>query len=138
VLGLVRGDIRDRWRMSGPVAAAEIAVAPLVARVFEDPAAQPVPGYPSIRRDMAIVVDETVSHAELVGAIREAGCRELTAVELFDIFRGEEIGKRKKSLAYSLEYRSMDRTLTDEEANGFHEAVKDALRARLDVRFREG
>jgi len=69
--------------------------------------------------------------------ITEAAPRELTGVRLFDIFSSERTGKGKKSMAYSLVYRSGEKTLTDEEANAFHDSIKEALRKELGAQIRE-
>jgi phenylalanyl-tRNA synthetase beta chain len=70
--------------------------------------------------------------------MRRSGPPELTGIELFDIYEGEGIGAGRRSMAYSLEYRSPERTLTDDEANAMHETVKQALRRELGVDVREG
>jgi phenylalanyl-tRNA synthetase beta chain len=62
---------------------------------------------------------------------------ELTDIRLFDIFRSEEMGQGRRSLAYSLTYRSAERTLTDEDANRYHEAVKAGLKSELNVDIRD-
>mgnify|MGYP000723733853 CR=1 FL=1 len=136
LLGLVRDDIRRELRIPEPVGIAEMELEVLLGR-RHIPKVQPVPIYPAVVRDVALVVDETVRHEEVLGIIKKSAPPELTAVELFDIFRGSAIGLGRKSLAYSLTYRSSERTLTDEEANRYHEAVKAALRSELKAEIRE-
>jgi phenylalanyl-tRNA synthetase beta chain len=138
LLGLVRADIRRTWRMAEPVALAELSAAPWLRAGRAGPALRPVPAYPAVVRDVALVVDEGVTHDSIVRAMRESAPEELTRIELFDIFRGEGIGAGRKSVAYSLVYRSMCRTLTDEDANRYHEAVKDAVKRKLNAQIREG
>jgi phenylalanyl-tRNA synthetase beta chain len=94
--------------------------------------------FPSMSRDMALVVQQSVSHEDIMAIIRQNAGPELEKIELFDIFEGDAIGAGKKSMAYSVTYRSSARTLTDEEANVYHERVKDAIRSSLDVVIREG
>jgi phenylalanyl-tRNA synthetase beta chain len=86
---------------------------------------------------MALIVDQGIRHEDIVSAIRQAAPEELEQVSLFDIFEGQSIGSGKKSMAYSLTYRSSTRTLTDEEANAYHNNVKKALGSALSVEFRE-
>ena len=74
----------------------------------------------------------------MLGVVRKVAPKELEKVDLFDIFSAEGIGAGRKSMAYSFTYRSLTRTLTDEEANRFHEAVKSALKVELGVEVREG
>ncbi len=137
-LGLLRKDLRHRHRMAEPVAVGELTLVPLLANVFTISAYQPIAQYPAVSRDVAIVVDQSVSHADIQRVIRGAAVPELTGVDLFDIFAGGGVGEGKKSLAYSLTYRSFERTLTDEDANQYHEAIKDALKKELGVDIREG
>jgi len=136
-MGILRSSIRKEWRMDEPVAVAEIESEPLLENVFRTPAAADVGAYPSVSRDVAMIVSEDVTHESVVACIRRAGPPELTSVVLFDIYRGDAIGPARKSMAYSLVYQSKDRTLTDEEANEFHEKVKQVLRMELGAQIRE-
>ncbi len=86
---------------------------------------------------MALLVPEDVKHSDIVNVIAEAAPPELENVALFDIFSGESVGPGQKSMAYSLRYRSSSRTLTDEEANAYHDRVKDALKSRLQIVVRD-
>jgi phenylalanyl-tRNA synthetase beta chain len=137
ILGLIRREVGQRWRISLPVAVAELGLARIVAHVFDQKALHPVPPYPAVLRDVALVVDECVQHEDIMAVVRRNAPDELTDTALFDIFRGEGVEGGKKSLAYSFTYQSQTRTLTDEDANSFHEAVKDALRRDLNVVIRE-
>lgn len=76
---------------------------------------QPVSPYPPVLEDLALVVDESVPAARVAFLIAQTGGKAVADVRLFDVFRGEQIGKGKKSLAYSLTYQADDRTLTDKE-----------------------
>ena len=113
-----------------------LALAPLLAPAFDTHPLEPLSNYPAVARDMALVVDEAVSHQAIADVVSKAAPPELTEVLLFDTFRGEGIGDGKKSMAYSLVYRSLERNLTDEEANGFHDTVKGALRDKLGAESR--
>jgi len=137
-LGLIRGTIRKIWKITEPVGVAELDLDPLLAVVGTTRRIQPVPAYPAVERDVALVVDESVLHGDIVQTIWKQAPKELIRVDLFDIFRSEGVGHGRKSMAYSLVYRSTERTLTDEEANGFHEAIKQGLRTGLKAEIREG
>lgn len=137
-LSLLDRRARKEWRLTDPVAVAELDLAPLLTkanavRVFHD-----IPAYPSIARDVAMIVADTVTHEDIVRVMREAAPPELAAIELFDIFRGPAIGEGRRSVAYSLVYISARRTLTDDEANTYHNSVKGALRKQLFAEIREG
>lgn len=136
-MGLLHARIRNEWRLAEPVAVAELAVEPLLAYVDRIEPAQPAPIYPAVVRDMALIVDQHVCHEDIVAIIRAVGEKDLDSIALFDIFESDAIGINKKSMAYSVTYRSDTRTLTDEEANVYHERVKYAIRRELDVTIRE-
>jgi phenylalanyl-tRNA synthetase beta chain len=137
-IGLLRNDLRNNWRLAEPVALAELRLAAVTAQGGRVAAVHAVPSFPGVKRDMAIVVEASVGHAAIEDVIRASAPKELTTLTLFDIFQGEGIGSGRKSMAYSLTYRSSTRTLTDEEANGLHEGIKAALKQRLNVDIREG
>jgi len=87
---------------------------------------QPLPKYPAVKRDLAILVDRGVKQGEVEETIRRSGGGLLVSVRLFDVFEGEQLGSGKKSLAYALEFRSPERTLEDREVD---EAVQSLVRA---------
>lgn len=86
-----------------------------------------LPRYPSIARDIAVVVDRELPVEELKSTVREAGGAWLRSVEVFDIYVGERLGSDKKSVALSLVYRDDERTLTDEEVNERNQYVIQQL-----------
>ena len=96
-----------------------------------------LPRFPAVVRDVALVVEEGVSHAEVVAALGKNRNKLLERVELFDIYRGGSIPTGKKSMAYSLTFRAPDRTLTDSEVNGAHEQLKRSLLQTLKCEIRE-
>ncbi len=104
------------------------------------PTYKPLPTQPSIRRDIALIVDKELKHKEILTEIRNQEVPFLESVELFDLFEdleGIRIPKEKKSLAYALTFRAKDRTLTDEEVNAIVIKLKEGLRKKLSCSFRE-
>jgi len=95
-----------------------------------------VPTQPAVYQDIALVVDRSVSAADLEAVIREAGGDLLEDVRLFDVYEGEAIPAGKKSLAYSLTYRAPDRTLTDKEVAKAHSRIARAAEKRLGATLR--
>ena len=89
----------------------------------------PVPRYPAIAKDIALVADKTVKVGDLEEIIRKYGKKNLESVKLFDIFEGAQIGEDKKSVAYALVFRARDRTLTDEEVN----KILDKILLQLEI-----
>jgi phenylalanyl-tRNA synthetase beta chain len=98
---------------------------------------RPLPAYPSIRRDVAMLVAEATSHEAVLQVIRQAKAANLESVELFDVFRGKNIPAGQKSMAYAFTYRSPERTLTDTEANAAHEKLVEQLKQKLQATIRD-
>jgi phenylalanyl-tRNA synthetase beta chain len=96
----------------------------------------PVSPYPELRQDLAFVVDENVSAAELLDAIREAAGELLRELEVFDEYRGEQIGEGKRSLAFRLAFGSPEGTLTDEDVAPVRASIVDALATSFDAVLR--
>ena len=96
-----------------------------------------LPKFPAVVRDVALVVDEGVQHAEIAAVLEKNRNKFLERVELFDIYRGDSIAAGKKSMAYSLTFRAPDRTLTDAEINVAHEQLKRSLLQTLKCEIRE-
>jgi phenylalanyl-tRNA synthetase beta chain len=99
-----------------------VAASPIGEESYED-----VISYPAVHQDVAVVVDESVPAAEVRGAVLEGGGELLRSAEVFDLYRGEQLGEGRKSLALRLSFRAPDRTLTDEEVAGLREAIRSKL-----------
>jgi phenylalanyl-tRNA synthetase beta chain len=85
--------------------------------------------YPPATQDVALVVDAHVPAADVEAALRSGAGELLESLRLFDVYRGEQVGEGKASLAYALRFRAPDRTLTVEETSAFREsAVAEATR----------
>lgn len=95
-----------------------------------------IPKYPGISRDIAILVNESVTHSDIKELIKKRAGKYLVAVQLFDIYQGEGIEDGKKSMAYSLSFLNPDATLVDEDINPAVEAVKEALINELEASIR--
>ena len=94
----------------------EIDLAPLVARSpVGDESYEDVITYPAVTEDVAVIVDESVPAVEVRSAVLEGGGDLLRSAEVFDLYRGDQVGEGRKSLALRLTFRAADRTLTDEE-----------------------
>ena len=87
-----------------------------------------VPEFPPVKEDIAVIVDENVPGVRVQAVIEAAGGDLLVGVTLFDLYRGEQIGAGKKSLAYRLTYQAPDRTLTDAEAAKVRERIVKKLK----------
>ncbi|MBP5226703.1 MAG: phenylalanine--tRNA ligase subunit beta [Kiritimatiellae bacterium] len=137
-MGAVSAKIRHAWRMTSPMVLAEMRLAPLLTEAgMRSGTIKPPPQFPAVRRDIAFVADVGLTHEQVVKTIRKAAPAELTSVALFDIFQSKEIGKEKRSLAYALDFRSQERTLTDQEVNVAFAKIIAALKRELNVEVRE-
>ncbi len=134
--GILRQEMAREWRIGEPVGVAELDADKLAAHVFDVPASRPIPAYPSVDRDVALIVPEAVRHEDIVQAILKVAPNELRQVRLFDIYRGENVGGGRKSMAYALTYQSQEKTLTDEEANGYHNRIKAGIVSDLQAEIR--
>ncbi|TAK98087.1 MAG: phenylalanine--tRNA ligase subunit beta [Verrucomicrobia bacterium] len=125
-----KGDLRDA------VLLAELNLDQLIARRNAAKSFKPLPQFPSSRRDVAMLVAESVTHDAVLQAVKQAKPANLEAVELFDVFRGKNVPEGRKSLAYAFTYRGADKTLTDAEVNAAHGKVVDALKSQLKAELR--
>jgi phenylalanyl-tRNA synthetase beta chain len=92
--------------------------------------------YPAVRQDIAVAVDEDVEVGALVQAAREAATPTLREARVFDVYRGEQVGAGRKSVALHLSFQSPERTLTDEEAAELRGRVVSALAERFGAELR--
>ncbi|AST06516.1 phenylalanine--tRNA ligase subunit beta [Anoxybacillus flavithermus] len=114
----------------------ELALTDLLNAEVEDIRYSPIPRFPSITRDIALVVDEHVVAGELQKAIIEAGGELLKDVSIFDVYKGDRLPEGKKSIAFSLRYYDPERTLTDEEVTNVHEQVIKAVEQQFGATLR--
>jgi phenylalanyl-tRNA synthetase beta chain len=119
-----------------PVLVCDLALARLLDAIPERYAVAAVPSYPPALEDLALVVDEELPASRVEDVIRQAGGSLVTEIRLFDLYRGEQIGAGKKSLAYSLTYQAPDHTLGDEEVRSLRLKIIRRLEKELGARLR--
>ena len=127
-LGQIHPDVCAAYGLDGATYCAEIDVVLLHDLEGTEPVYTPLPRFPAITRDIAVVCDAAVPVGELTECIRKAEKNVLRGVKLFDVYTGVGIPEGKKSVAFSLTLRSDDGTLTDDHAEEAVRAVLDALR----------
>ncbi len=93
--------------------------------------------YPEISKDLAIVVDKNISADEIAKLIKKAAGALLTKIEIFDVYEGGNISKNKRSIAYSLSFGTMDRTLTDDEINSLLSKIVNDLEKKINAELRK-
>ncbi len=115
-LGELHPLVREQYDLPNqPVLVADLDLDQLLTRVDERYKVAPVPEYPPVKEDLAVIVDEAVPAVKVAAAITTAAGNLLAGLVLFDVYRGAQLGAGKKSLAYSLTFQAPDRTLTDAE-----------------------
>ncbi|HBM14988.1 MAG TPA: phenylalanine--tRNA ligase subunit beta [Lentisphaeria bacterium] len=139
---LTLGEIADSFtkgmRIRYPVYGAQIELDKIV-EIMKNRSViryQPTPVYPSTTRDIALCCDENMENATIIDCIKSVKNEIIENVELFDLYHDKSLGSRKKSMAYSITYRSSDRTLTDDEVNKTQEKIRSELVSKLSVELR--
>ena len=120
-----------------PVLAAELELDRILERIPDSLQVDPVPVYPEVREDLALIVDEATPAAAVEAALLAAGKPLLCAVELFDVFRGEAIGEGSKSLAYHLTFRAPNRTLRDRDVKKLRRRILGQIERSVGATLRE-
>ena len=135
VFGELHPLVKDKYEFEEyPVLVAEFDLASMRA-VESEYELQPVPEVPPVLEDIALILDESIPAAQVEALIRQTGGKVLTDVKLFDVYRGEQIGIGKKSLAYSLTYQA-EKTLTDKEAAAIRNKIVRRLENELSAKLR--
>ena len=129
-LGELHPLVADAWDL-GPSAVWAIDLGAVAALAPEVARYEPFGAFPSVREDIAVILGDGVPADEVVGVVRAAGGESLARVEVFDVYRGAQVGEGRVSLALHLEFRAPDRTLTDAEVAERRAAIAAALAARL-------
>lgn len=123
-------------KIEQPVFAAEIELGQLHPLWHSEPRARKIPRFPAIQRDLSIVVDGDVSYGDIESAIRDTRIEELHGIFPFDLYQGGRLPRGKKGISIRLVYQRLDRTLVEEDANRFDQAVLASLRDRLGAELR--
>ncbi|HEV2712536.1 MAG TPA: phenylalanine--tRNA ligase subunit beta [Gaiellaceae bacterium] len=121
--------------LQGVWGAFELDFGALAAAAAAPPQYEDVITFPPVKQDLAFAVEEGVAAGDLVDAACEV-VPELSAMTPFDVYRGEQVGPGRKSIAFRVEFRSPDRTLTDEEAAGLRAKIVEALREKFGAELR--
>ena len=125
-------------RLEGTWGAFELDLADLVAEVPERIVYEDVITYPAVRQDLAFTVPEEVTAGELIDAAREAAGPVLREMRVFDVYRGEQVGPGKKSIAFRVAFQSPERTLSDQDAAALRDRIVAALKDRFGAELRTG
>ena len=136
VFGQVHPLVAANYGISSEIYCAELNFTTLMTLLAPEALYRPLPKFPSVERDLALVCDDQLTAAQVEAVIVGAGGELLRSVQLFDLYRGKGIPEGKKSLAFALELRADDRTLTDSDSDGVVKNILTALEEKLGVILR--
>ena len=135
-MGQVHPLVAQNYGMDTEVYCAEISLTKLFDLQLPEATYTPLPKYPTVSRDLSLVCDEAITVAQVEEVITASAGKLLRSIRLFDIYRGVGVPEGKKSLAFSLELRADDRTLTDADSENVVSAVLAALAEKLNAILR--
>ena len=135
-LGQLHPLVAGNYDLEGEVYCCELDFTRMMGLRKPAPTYVPLPKYPAVTRDLAVVCDESRTVAQVESCMIRAAGKHLRHIRLFDIYRGKGVAEGKKSMAFSLELRADDRTLTDGEVEADVARILAALQAELDTVLR--
>ena len=137
IMGQIHPIVQENYDISDKVYIAEINMKKLEKYSKKEKKYVPIPKYPAVERDIAVLVDEKVEVLKIEKIIKAKAKKIIETVDLFDIYRNEKIGENKKSVAYAIKFRAKDRTLNDEEISEVMEKIIKALEDELGAELRK-
>lgn len=135
-IGKIDRTVMKSFDLSRDAYILEVNLSALLGRTGRDFEFRPLSRYPSVLRDISMVVGGDLTSQKIVETICSAGDSLIKDVSIFDVYQGKQIQEDKKSLALTVRYQSEDKTLTDDEVNEVHGRVLDVLKKKLDVQIR--
>ena len=135
-MGQVHPLVAKNYGIDADVYCAELNFSQLFELTLPEPTYVPLPKYPTVTRDLSVLCDEALTVAEVQNVMTAAAGKLLRNIQLFDIYRGTGVPEGKKSVAFSLELRADDRTLTDTDSEAVVTKVLNALKEKLNVTLR--
>jgi phenylalanyl-tRNA synthetase beta chain len=136
-LGQLLPTLAKKYDLRDAVFLAEFNLDLLLARRNPQKSFKSLPQFPSIRRDVAMLVPEATTHESVLQTVKQTKPANLENVELFDVFRGKNVPEGQKSFAYAFTYRAPEKTLTDAEVNAAHAKIVEAFKSQLHAAVRE-
>lgn len=136
IFGQVHPQVCDNYAIGGEVYAAQISFSALLGGAAEEKQYKPLPKYPAVVRDLAILTDVGTLAADVEEIIKKKAKNLFAGLALFDVYQGKQVPEGKKSMAYSLTLQSEEKTLTDEDTNKTVQEILDALKKKLGAELR--
>lgn len=135
-IGQIHPVVATNFKMDTEVYAASLAFDMLLKYFSTDRTYRALPKFPATSRDIALLIDKTTPVGAIADIIEKQKTNIVEEYHLFDVYEGEQVGEGKKSVAYSISFRAVDRTLTDEEVNAVMEKILQALKQELQAELR--
>ncbi len=135
--GEISSEVIDQYNLPARVYVAELNFEIIYDLCDMEILYKPIPKFPSIERDIALVVRDEVEAGKIAAMIKRVGGSLLEKVELFDVYKGKQVKDGFKSMAFSLRYRDANKTLTDEEIEKPHQEILKSLKEDFDASLRE-
>ncbi|MEL7598047.1 MAG: phenylalanine--tRNA ligase subunit beta, partial [Clostridiaceae bacterium] len=136
VLGEIHPDVSETYGVEERCYIAELNLDVLFKYSDTEKKYIPLPKFPAVTRDLAVLVDEEILVQDIEEIIKKQGGKILESVKLFDVYQGKQIPEGKKSIAYALIYRGENKTLTDNEVNKVHDKIVKTLEFKLGAELR--
>jgi len=137
IMGEIHPEVCEKYGINTKCYCSELMFDVVMKAANIEKAYKPLPKYPSTSRDIALLVTEDVQVGMLENIIKENGSGILEKIQLFDVYRGKQIGEGQKSVAFSLTYRGAEKTLTDEDVAKVHNKVLSELKEKAKATLRE-
>ena len=137
IFGEIHPEVINNYRIPGKVNWFEIDFENLLPNVPSDIKYCVLPKYPSVQRDLAMIIKEEILSADIIKTIKSIDEKLIKKVTLFDIFKGKQIGDSYKSLAYSVVFQAENRTLTDQEVGNIFKEIREQLITKFSAKIRE-
>ncbi|MCK5525838.1 MAG: phenylalanine--tRNA ligase subunit beta [Candidatus Latescibacteria bacterium] len=134
--GRLHRDVLERFDFGEAVYGFDVSLSEVLPFFEEVRTFELLARYPAVDRDFAVVVPESLSWGELLGEIRETDTGLIESVEMFDVYRGKPLGEGEKSLAFSVRFRSKERTLSEVEVGALCDRIVERLSERFGARLR--
>lgn len=136
-LGQIHPAVLERYELNQKVFLMELDLSYLAPLAQTEVHFEPLPKFPAVERDLALVVNRTLPASAIEAKIRELGGEMVERVELFDVYQGNQVPDGMRSLAFGLTYRAKDRTLSDNEVNQLQEGLLRKLAEIYQAKVRE-
>jgi phenylalanyl-tRNA synthetase beta chain len=126
-LGKLHPDVAEAFDLTGPVYLFDIDFNLLLEKISPVKKFKPLPRFPAVNRDLAIVISDTIPAQDLLDFLEKHRPEYAEAISLFDHYRGDQVGEGKKSLGFRITYRSSEHSLTDRQVNDIHDGFSQKV-----------